>query len=57
VSNRIAVRHLFGRALGINMNPLMITRCFSELIDSMLVDNDPIGQSDLLAFKRFGIFN
>jgi hypothetical protein len=37
------------------MYPLKITGCLGEAVDFLLVDLDPVGQSDLLAFQRFGV--
>ena len=53
--DRLAVRHFLRRALGVHMNPLVVGRRFSELIDTMLVDHYPVGQADFFAFQRLRI--
>ena len=52
-----AIRHFPGGPLGIDMDPLIITGCFSKLVNTMLVDDNPVRQADFLAFERLGIFN
>jgi hypothetical protein len=37
------------------VNPLVIGRSFGELIDTVLVDNYPVGKADLLADECFRI--
>ena len=51
----LAVRHLSDCPFGINVNPLVVSRRLGKLIDTMLIDNDPVGQADLLADERFRI--
>ena len=55
--DRLAVRHLPFGALGVDVYPLVVGRRLGELVDPVLVDHDPVGQADLLALQRFGIFN
>jgi hypothetical protein len=37
------------------MDPLVVSRRLGKLIDTMLVDNDPVGQTDLFADECFRI--
>jgi hypothetical protein len=53
----LAIGHFPCGSLGIDMNPLVIGRRFGELVNSMLIDDDPVGQADLFAFERLRIFN
>ncbi len=39
------------------MNPLVVTRGLGKLVNTMLVDDDPVGQTDLLAYQCLGIFD
>lgn len=55
--NRLAIRHFFRGALRIDMNPLMVTRCFGKLINPVLVNDHPFGYTDLLAFEFFRVIN
>ncbi len=48
---RLAVRHFAGGSLGVDMYPLVITRRLGELVDTVLIDDDPVGQTDLLALE------
>jgi hypothetical protein len=32
------------------VDPLVVSRCFGKLVDAMLVDDGPFGQTDLFAF-------
>ena len=52
-----AVRHFPGGTFSIDMNPLVIAGCFGKLVNTMLIDDDPVGQADLLAFECLGVFN
>jgi hypothetical protein len=41
----------------VDMNPLVITRCFGEQINALLVDGQPFGVAQVQAFgrkQRFG---
>lgn len=53
----LAVRHLFRRAFGIDVDPLMVGRRFSELIDTVLVYDSPVRETDLLADQGLRIFD
>ena len=39
------------------MNPLVISRRFGKLVNAMLINDDPVRQSDLLTDQRLRIFN
>ena len=36
---------------------MLVTGCFGKLIDTVLVDNHPVGQADLFALKFFCILD
>ena len=51
------VGQLPDRALLIHMNPLKIVRSFSESVDPLLVDRDPVGYADFLTFQGASFLN
>ena len=53
----LAIGHFPRSSLRIDMDPLVITGCLGKLVNSMLIDDDPVGQADLLAFECLGVFN
>ena len=57
VSDRLAIGQLYFRPLGVDMDPLKIAGRLGEAVYFLLIDFDPVGQSDFLAFQRFRIFN
>ena len=52
-----SVGQLPDRALLIHMNPLKIVRSFSESVDPLLVDRDPVGYADFLTFQGASFLN
>ncbi len=55
--DRLAVGELRRRAFCVDVYPLVIARGLGKLVDPILIDNDPVGQADLLALERFRVFN
>ena len=52
----LALGHLGQRPLRVYVYPLVIGSRLGKLVDAMLVDDRPFGQSDFLAFERLGLF-
>ena len=55
--DRLAVGKLCRRTFGIDVYPLIIARGLGKLVDSILINYDPVRQADLLALERFRVFN
>src|SRR5262249_7157255 len=53
VGDSLAARHLSARALLIDMDPLLVTGRFRELVDAILRHLDPVADADLGANSRF----
>ena len=53
----LALRQLARSTFRIDVNPLIIGGRLCELINSVLIDDDPILQPNLLALKCFRIIN
>ena len=51
----LAARHLARGALGIDVNPLVVAGRFRKLVDTMLVDDHPVGDADFNALECLGI--
>ena len=57
VGDGLAIGQLLFRPFRVDMNPLEITGRLGEPVDCLLIDFDPIGETYLLTFQRFRIFN
>ena len=57
VGDSFAIGQFLRRPVGVNMNPLKISGRLGEAVNFLLVNLDPVGQSDLLALQRFSIFD
>jgi hypothetical protein len=55
VRDGLAAGHFSRSAFGVDVNPLVVGRGFSELVDSVLVDDGPFGHADLDAFEHLGV--
>ena len=44
--DRAAVRTFAPRAFDVDVDPLAVARAFGELVDPLLVDDDPVGDAD-----------
>ena len=49
VRNGALVRRLLSSALSVDVNPLVVECCVSKEVDSLLVDEEPIALTELLA--------
>ncbi len=52
-----AIRQFFGCTLGIDVNPLVVRGCLGKLIDTILVNNHPFGETDFFVLQRLGVFH
>lgn len=57
VRDRFPIGHFSRRAICIDMNPLMVGGRLCELVNAVLIDDYPIGKTDLLALQGLGILN
>jgi len=49
--NGAAVGTFTGRAFDVDVNPLVVIRAIGKLVNSLLVDSDPVGNAELAADK------
>ena len=42
---------------GIHVDPLVVRGRLGEFVDTVLVDDGPVGHADFLAFQRFRVFD
>ena len=57
VRDRLAVRQLTGSSIFIDVYPLEIIRRLGKAIDTILIDDDPVGDTDLDVLKRLRVID
>ena len=51
MGNGAACGAFLARAIGVNMDPLVVSRACRELVDHGLVGGDPMGSAEILAYE------